>query len=302
MRVQGAFNLLFRSGLRKDFRDSYNKYEPEYPQYLNSGTMDGPEVEASIITGLKRLLERGDGEPVIYEDPKLGPKVVGIDKEFALGFMITRRTVEDDKYNKANQASKWLADATRMTYEYRSAALLDDAFTGATFLGIDGQSLCGTAHSLLNSDVTVANAPAAPVGFSITGINALLNLSQLLKNENGDPVKAIPDTIIYNPLQIDIAMKILSGELEPFTADNDMNTVKKRLGAGVKQVIKRHTIDTNDYFLIDSNLNDAWFMMRRPVEFDDEFDFDTDAAKYKATTRFLIWFVDWKGWWGANPT
>jgi hypothetical protein len=38
------------------------------------------------------------------------------------------------------------------------------------------------------------------------------------------------------------------------------------------------------------------------VEFDDTFDFNTDAALYKTTTRFLIWFVDFHGWCGAFPT
>lgn len=301
MITQGAFNLLFRPGLRKDFLDSYQMYEPEYTQYLKQGTMDGPEIEASIITGLKRLQERYDGEPVVYEDPVLGPKVVGVDKEFALGFMLTRKTVEDDKYKKANQASKWLGEATRLTYEYRSAALLDDAFTGSLFTGIDGLALCSTAHTLLNSTNTVANAVASPVGFSITGINALLNLTQLVRNENGDPIKVMPDTVIYNPLDIDVATKIFGGELEPFTANNDVNAVKRRLG-NVNQIVKRYTTDTNSYFLVDSRLNDAWFLMRRAAEFSDDFDFDTDAAKYKVTTRFLVWFVSWRGWFGSNPS
>src|SRR6267378_1986478 len=152
MKTQGAFNQLYRAGLRKDFRDEWKEMEPQYPGYLKVGTMDGPEIEATIITGMRILYERGDGEPIRYEDPKLGPKVVGVDKEFALGFMITRRTVEDDKYKKANQAAKWLAHAGRMTSEYRSAALLDDAAVGATFKGIDGLALCHTAHVLFGSN------------------------------------------------------------------------------------------------------------------------------------------------------
>jgi hypothetical protein len=54
--------------------------------------------------------------------------------------------------------------------------------------------------------------------------------------------------------------------------------------------------------MIDSKWNDAWFLTRRPVTFEDTFDFDTDAMKAKASTRFLIWFVDWRGWTGASPS
>ena len=301
MITQGDFNLLFRSGLRKDFRDSFALYEPEYTQYLKQSTMNGPEIEATIITGHKRLLERGDGESVVYEDPKLGPKVVGVDKEFALGFAITRRTVEDDKYNKANQASKWLAHAARMTFEYRSAALLDDAFSGSTFLGIDGLRLCHTAHTLINSATTVSNQVSPAVSFSVTGVNALMNIRENIKDENGDPIKTMSNAIIYNPNQKSLAIQIFGSDLEPFTADNQDNAIKKRLG-GVKHIVKRYTTSTTSYFLIDTNDNDAHFVVRRPVDFDDTFDFDTEAAKYKTTTRFLVWFVDWRAWAGSNAS
>jgi hypothetical protein len=77
MITQGAFNLLFRPGLRKDFRDTYQRFLPEYGKFLKTGKMDQPELSASIITGMSRMVERGDGEAITYEDPKMGPKVSG---------------------------------------------------------------------------------------------------------------------------------------------------------------------------------------------------------------------------------
>lgn len=301
MQVQGAFNHLFRAGLRRDFRDEWDLYEPEYPEFLKTSTMDGPEIEATVITGMPRLIERGDGAPVTYDDPRIGGKVVGVDKEFAIGFMITRRTVEDDKYRKANQAAKWLALAARRTSEYRSSALLDDAATGATFKGIDGLALLNSAHVLFNSSVTMANTPTQQVGFSVTGVNALLDLHALHKDWNGDPIKTMPDTIVFSPKYIGRAIQIFGTDKEPFTAENQDNSIKKRM-PGIKQVVSRYKVSTESYFLIDSRMNDAHYVTRRPLEFDDTFDFDTDAAKYKATTRFLVWFVDFHGITGATPS
>lgn len=265
--------------------------------------MDGPEIEATIITGLRRLLELGDGEPVTYEDPVIGPKVVGVDKEFALGFILTRKTVEDDKYNKAEQASKWLAHATQMTYEYRSGALLDDAFAGATFKGIDNLALCSTAHTVLNdpASATYANRPSTEVGFSVAGIDALHNLHELIVDHNGDPIVSKPDTVIYNPSQIKKARQIFESEKEPFTAGNEINATSRRL-PGIKHIVKRFVTGTTSYFLMDSNLNDAHFLLRRKSDFMSEDDFDTQAAKFRTSTRFLIWFVDPRGWTGANPS
>lgn len=303
MIVQGTFNLLFRPGLRADFRDEYDRYEPEYPGFLNVGSTSDSEQAATIMTGLSRLYERGDGEPVIYEDPKMGPKVIAVDKEFAAGFIITRRTVEDDKYSKANQAAKWLAHAGRMTKEYRAAALLDDAFTGTNFKGIDNLPLIHTAHTLLNSSSTVANRPAADVQLSVTGINSIFDLASQMKDENGDPIRMFPDTLVVGnaPGDLNTALAIWNSTLEPFTGDNTDNTIRRRMPKP-KMITSHFKSNPKSYFLIDSNYNDAHLLTRRAIEFDDTFDFDTDAAKYKATTRFLIWFVDWKGWFGANPS
>lgn len=303
MIVQGAFNLLFRPGLRNDFRDGYEQWEPEYPGFLKVGSTTQVEQRAAIMSGLTRLVERGDGEPVIYEDPKLGPQVVGVDKEFALGFQLTRRVVEDDQYGKANQASKWLGEAVRMTMEYRAAAILDDATTGTFFRTPDNKPICDTAHTLLNSSTTVANQPAASISFSEAGLNALMDLWTVLKNENGDPIKAWPDTLVIgtNPGDINTALAILNTNLQPFTADNTDNVTKRRL-SGLKLIVSHFKNDPKSYFLISSKLNTAELLTRRAPEFTDTHDFDTDAAKYKCTTRFLVWGGnDWRGFSGAFP-
>ncbi len=305
MNVQGAFNLLFRPGLRKDFLDEWQQYEPEYNQFLKESTTDMPEQSATIIAGLSRLYERQDGEGITYDTAKMGRKVMGIDKEFAGGFMLTRKTVEDDQYGKAKGLSKGLAHAAMMTKEYRSAALLDDAFAGATFKGIDNLSLCNTAHTLINSSATVSNALATPVGLSVAGVTAMFDLFQQMKDENGDPIKMFPNKLIIGNSAGDYhrSLQIFGTDKEPFTAENQDNAIKKRLPLTQKDIIVSHyKSSSKPWFMLDQKYNDAQFVTRRAVEFDDDFDFNTDAALYKATMRFLIWFVSWRGWCGSNAT
>ena len=304
MVVQGNFGPLFRGGLRKDFRDSYKSQPEEFSKYLKVGKMDGPEISAALLTGLTRFLERGDAEPITYEDPVMGPVVTGVDKEFALGFIISRRTVEDDLYGKANQSAKWLGRAAQLTKEYRGGGFLDDAFTGATYVGYDGQPLISTAHTFLNPTgaTTWSNRLAVEVGLSVTGVTAMFDLFQTMKDHNGDPIVSFPDTLIIgnNAGDYHRALQIFGGNLEPFTADNTENAIKKRM-PNPKIIISHYKTNLTSYFMVDSQLSDAHFLMRRDVEFDDTFDFDTDAAKYKGSMRFLIWFVDPRGWVGASP-
>ena len=306
MIVQGAFNLLFRPGLRENFLDTWEGWEPEHPMFLKGGTMDKPEMSATIMTGPSRLLERGDGEPITFEDAVIGPKVMGVDKEFALGFIISRRTVEDDQYGKANQSAKWLAHAAQMTQEYRAAAFLDDAFTGTYFKGIDGLSLCNSAHTLIGMNAgstTVANTPTSQVGLSMTGVTACQDLYGLMKDENGDPIKMWPDKLIIgnNAGDINRAWQIFNSQKEPFTTANQDNAIKHRMG-NITPEVSHYKTSTKSYFFIDSRYNDAWMLVRRPVEFDDTYDKIVDAAMYFCSTRFMIWFVSWRGWVGVNPT
>ncbi len=303
MQVTGAFNLLIRPGLRRDFRDNYDQYEQEFSKFLQVASTDMPEQSATIFTGLSRLFEIGEGEPITYDSPKIGPKVMAVDKEFGVGVAITKRNMEDDQYGKMRESSKWLAHAARMTDEYRSAALLDDAFTGTTFKGIDSLSLINAAHPFLNATGTQSNVAANPVGLSVSGITALLDLAMNTKDHNGDPIVVNLNKLLIGNSSRDFnrALQILGSAAEPFTAENQDNALKKRIG-GTEIIISRFKADKKPYFMFDSALNDTHFLRRRPVTMDDENDFNTGNALFKVTTRFLIWFVDWRGWVASNPT
>jgi hypothetical protein len=304
MNSQGDFSRLFRPGLRRDFRDEYEDFETEYDQFLKVGTIDGPEVRGTQIVGPNRLFLRGDGEPVIYEDFKMNTILTYVDQEFAGGFMITRKAVEDDKYGKANQGAKWLARAARLTYEYCGAAVLDDMFTGSTYKTFDGLSIVNSAHVPIgNTSATQANTPTTPVQISIAGISGLLDLWTQLKDENGDPIKEWPDLLVYgvNPGDENTVLAIYNSDLEPFTADHTDNVVRRRT-KNMKFVMSHFKASAKSYFLVNQKLNDAHLDIRRAVEFDDTFDFDTHVAKYQASTRFIRYVMDWRGWTGSNPS
>lgn len=306
MQVSGDFSPLLRPGLRRDFRDSYQEFPVEWTGFLRSESTRQVEQSAVIMAGLPRFIEMGENDSITYEDPKMSRKVIGIDKEFGLGFQVSRRTMENDQYNKANQAAKWLAYSARMTYEYRAASFLDDAATGTYFKGVDNLCLLHVAHTTIASSQTFANTPATQYGFGLTGLIALQDLAQKQINETGDPLPVSPDTLVIgNDAEIqNRALQIYHSEKEPFTNENQDNAVKMRLSmAGTKPpMISHYKASSKSYFLIDSRLNDAHLFVFRPVDFDDNFDFQTKAAQYSSTTRFGIWYVSPIGWYGTTPT
>ena len=301
MLVRGAFNHALRPGLRRDFRDEYQGFTEEFSRYLRSGTQDRAEVEAVAISGLPRMVTRGEVEPVTFLDPVMSAKVTYIDDEYALGFAVSKRMMEDDLYGKANQNAKWLGRSARLTQEYRAAALLDDAFAGSTFTGLTGETWCSTTHTLLNSAATWSNQVANNVQFGVTGVQAAFDLAEQQVDQQGDPIVGNFHRLVVNIADEDIAIKITAGEKEPFTADNDVNAIMKKR-PGLSYVVSHYKTQGTEWFLQDPELMDAWLLFRVKPEFEDEFDFKTKAALFTARQRINVYFFDQRGIIGSNPS
>lgn len=295
--------MLARPGLRKDFQDTYNLWEPIYSQYLRVGTHDSPEISATTITGPNRLVLSGEASPVVYQELKSGPKVMAVDKTYKGGFWLSKEAIMDDKYGKLNQGSKWLAEAARLTQEFASNALIDDAFTGTFFKGMDNLSLFSTAHTLINSNTTVPNRPTNPISLSVGGMTALQDLARKCKNENGDPIIITPDTVMIanDQAQLNKLYQILDSDLEPFTANNQDNPIKKSFKPK-KVITNPYMTNLYHYMIFDSARNDSHFLMREQVSQTDWYDEEVDASKIKARGRWIIWFYNWRAWYGTNPS
>lgn len=300
MIVRGAFNHLLRPGLRKDFRDEYQAYAEEYSRILRTGSQDRAEIEAVTMAGLPRMTRRGEAEPVSYIDPVLSDKFIFVDDEFALGFSVSKRTMEDDLYSKAKQNAKWLGRSARLTQEYRCADLLDDAFDGNLFTGLNGDSLIADDHFLLNAAGTWSNRVAGDPQLSVTGLQAMFELGEKLVDQNGDPVVSQIDTLVINIQDEWAAIHLTQSELEPYTADNQVNATRRKR-QNLSYIVSHYkSQDGRDWFGRDSNLHDAHFLFRVRPEFMDDFDFDTLQAKFIGRQRINVYFFDQRGWFGSN--
>jgi hypothetical protein len=300
MITRGAFNHLLRPGLRRDFRDSYQQHVEEYSQFLKVGTQDRAEVEAVALSGLPRMILRGEVEPVVFIDPAMSPKVTYVDDEYALGFEVSKRMMEDDLYRRANQNAKGLGRSSRLTQEYRAAELLDDAFTGNTFTGLLGEALISTSHTFVGTTGTWSNRLAADTQFGVTGLQAAFDLGEQTKDHTGDPIPLQLNRIILNIADEWAAIKILQSDKEPFTADNQVNAIIRRR-KNLDYVVSHYKIQGSDWFVQDSTLIDSHFLFRIRPQFWDDVDPKTLAALFMARQRVNIYFFDPRGWIGSNP-
>lgn len=302
MIVRGAIAPLLRPGLRRDFRDSYQQFPEEFSQFLRTGTQDRAEVEAVAQSALGRMARKSEVGQITYVDPKMSPKVTFVDEEWALGFMISKRAVEDDQYGKANQNSKWLGRAARLTQEYQGAGLLDDAFTGAVFTGMLGERLILSTHTLLNGSGTWSNEVSGNPQFGVTGMALALELAEAQVDHEGHPMPMMPSRLVIDRTDEQDAIKIIDGQWEPYTTDRNVNAIKRK-AKNLSYVLSHFKTANGKWFLQDPNLIDAHFLFRiRPQFGDDEDKGGTLAAKFYARQRINVYFFDPRGWVGSNAT
>lgn len=291
---------LLRAGLRKDFRDNYKGFAKEWPGFLKSGSMDGPEIQATTMSGLPRQARLGELEPFLILDPAIAPIVTYSDTIYGLGFAVSKEMLKDDKYGKARQSAKWLGRSVNLTQEYEAADLLDDAFAGNVFTGFNGEPLISATHTMVGGAGTWSNLVPGNPALTIAGLQAAFELGEATLDANGDPTPVRIDNLIIGPADEWAAIQLLQNPNEPFTANNNINALRKK-----KQLhyTVSHYMDNTDrkWFAVDNDMNDAHLLFRENPSFPDWYEEMVRAHYFASYQRFLVYFYDPRGWIGSNP-
>lgn len=304
--TRGTSQLLFREGLDTNMLEAYQEYPTLGPRIMKFGTTKQVEIQRTRITGPNRMFRSYEGEAPVLQRITVAPKFTAVDRTYQSGYGVTIEAREDDLYGKLNKGASHLGHAARMTQEYLVGAFVDDMFAGtAGYLGMDGLPLFSAVHPLMSSTILQSNLVANPVGLSIAGITAMLQLYRDMKDENGDPIISMPDTLIIpNRVGMEMdAIRIFQQTMELNTANNNDNPIKAVLGGKKVSILSfPYMTSTSAYFMVDSRLNDAHFLWRKGPTIRDWEDKPTQTQFVANRMRLLTYFYNWRGWVGANPT
>lgn len=302
MHVRGAFNHLLRPGVRNDFRDSYESFPEEYGMYLTVENLDRAEEERVAISGLGRMIEKTEIGQISYVDAVMSDKYTFVDDEFALGFMISRRLMEDDQYGRANQSARWLGRAARLTQEYLGGALLDDAFDGNIYTGLFGEELIANDHELLNGSGTWSNLISGNPSLAVTSYQAALELSEAQVDHQGDPMPIQLSRLLIDRTDEMMAIQLTANAQQPGTTDRNVNAALLKQRISDYKLLHYTTVD-GSWFMQDPSLIDMKFKFRvRPQMGDDQDGGGTLAAKFWARQRIMTYFFDQRGIIGSDGT
>lgn len=288
------FSHLLAPGLRKVFFDKFKTWDEEYSRIATVLTSKRAYEEELITTGLGRFEQKDEGNSITYDNPIQGDKQRYTHVSYALGFRVTREMWQDDLYGVMRKVSQELAMSARQTVEVEFAGLLDDAFSGSVYTGVDGKALCATDHPLLIGG-TYANEPSSQADLGIGSLRAASERMERTVSERGFPIQVgRGKLIVVSPTFQWIAQEIIrTRDGKPYTAENTMNAFNE---LDLSYTVNHFMSDDDMWFLLaPKEKHDIKFFWRQRPIFENSDDFDTKDAKFSGFMRFSFGWTDWRG-------
>lgn len=291
------------NALDPTFRAIFNETETEFQTMYDKifHVMDSNKAfeKDTALSGIGQLEETPELGAIPYEDATPGWDVTYVHRKFAKGRMVSQEMIDDEKFNMIAKLPRSLANAKMRTKEQAAADVFNYGFTAgggglATFTGGDSLALFSTAH--VNRDGTVTQSNKITTALNSTSLQAAITAMKTRRDSKNQIIGFQPDTLLV-PTSLEFtARAILESTQVLGSANNDINVLKGSLNL----VVWPYLTSSTAWFLLDSKAHELNFFNRKdegvkgPV-----YDFDNEAAKWKAVCRFSVGFSDWMGVYGS---
>ena len=296
------FGKLLEPGLRKLFYETFDEVPEQYSKIFKvHNSKKAREVDYGL-GAMPLWSEFGTainadltGEPVGAEDmPSVnyvtipaGLERVYVHKEFAQGFQVERKMVDDEQYGVINKMPKDLARAGRYKVEMDAASVLNKGFEGT---GYDQKPLFAKDHPLLKGGgATCSNLIEGEL--NVENLKKAIIAMRNFKDEAGKKVVYKADTLIVPPALEFKAIELLNSINQADSELNNVNSLKGKLKIVVLDFLESDTA----WFVMDSARHELNFFWRVRPEFKQAEDFDTLVAKYRGYMRYSYGYSDYRG-------
>lgn len=307
MLQSAQYGRLLEPGLRKIFIETYKELPEQYSQVFKIQDSN-KAIETDLRVGGFGLWDKKESAgSVVYQDPTGTQPLQYIHEEFASGFTVERKLIDDEQYNTIGKMSAALARAARATIETKAAEVLNGAFT---VNGFDGVPLISANHKRLDggtmSNVLAATDGAGAANGALSDRNLKAALIQMRRqvDDRGILIQTQPKILVVPPSLEYIAKTIIGGENISTAGTgsgmtNDKNVIQSRLRVVVLDYL---TNNNTQWFLIDPQVAELNFFWRKRLEFKNERDFNTMQQKYIGYMRFSVGYSDYRGIFGSLGT
>ena len=284
---------------RAIFNETETEFQTMYDKIFHVHNSNKAFEKDTALSGISQLEETPELGAIPYEDATPGWDVTYVHRKFAKGRMVSQEMIDDEKFNMISKLPRSLALAKMRTYEQAAADVFNYGFTAgggglATFTGGDSLALFSTSH--VNRAGTVTQSNKITTALSSTSLQAVITAMKTRRDSKNQIIGFQPDTLLVPSALEFTARTILETTQVVGSANNDINPIKGALNL----VVWPYLTSSTAWFVLDSKAHELNFFRRKdegvkgPV-----YDFDNEAAKWKAVCRFSVGFSDWMGVYGS---
>lgn len=293
----GSFAKALWPGINAWYGKAYGDYPVEYQKLFETSKSTKQFEEDVGISSFGLAVQKAEGAPITYDSERQSFITRYTHVVYALGFIITREIMEDDQYDVVGQRkAQGLARSLRQTKEIVGANVYNRAFT-AGFVGGDGVTLLNAAHPNFAGG-TQSNVLATAADLSEAALEqAAIDIAGWT-DDRGLLIAVRPKALIIPRQLMFEAKRILYTDGRVGTDNNDLNAIKT-MGLIPEVVTNHYLTDTDAWFIRTDVANGMKHFERRADSFDMDNEFDTENAKFKATSRYSFGWTDWRGLYGT---
>jgi len=287
----GDFAKLVWPGLNAIYGKAYNDWQEEWSQLFDKYSSNQNYEEDLSVTSFGLAAVKPEGQAIQYDSERQGFVTRYKHITYATGFIITREMIKDDLYGKVgDRGARGLARGMRQTKETVAANIFNRAFNSSYTWG-DGVEMCSDAHVNVAGG-TWSNELATAADLSEAALEqACIDIANFT-DDRGLKISVMPQSLVIpHSLQFE-AERILQSPLRVGKSDNDINALRS-MGKFPKGVVLNHYFtDTDAWFIKTDAMDGLKYFERESDTFDQDNDFDTDNAKFKAYARYSFGVSD----------
>lgn len=293
----GSFAKALWPGVNAWYGKAYAEYPEEYLKLFEKYSSTKTFEEDVGISSFGLAVQKPEGAPISYDSERQAFITRYQHVVWGLGFIITREMMEDDQYDIVGQRkAQGLAYSIRQTKEIVGANVYNRATTAA-YVGGDGVTMLNASHPNLKGGVQ-SNMLATAADLSEAALEqACIDIAGFT-NDAGLLIAVRPKSLVIPRQLMFEAKRILNTDGRVGTDNNDLNALKT-MGI-IPEVITNHYLtDTDAWFIRTDAPHGMKYFERRGDSFDMDNDWDTENAKFKATSRYSFGWTDWRGIFGS---
>ncbi len=297
----GNISRLLVEGVKNVFGQAYEAHDRQWDKLFNTEESSKAFEQDQQFEGFGLAPVKQEGAGVAYDSQQEGfsPKFQNL--TYAKGFIVTKEAMADNLYNLFDRRARALAFSMQQTKENVGANVYNRGFNSAFLMtGGDGKSLFATDHINGPSDsTTFSNELATPAALSEASLEELLIQINEATDPRGLRIALRGERLIVPPKLGFEAERILNSTLQNDTGNNAINAVRSTGMLPGGHMVNNYLTSDSAWFIKTNAPDGVKHFGRQGVEFDQDMDFGTSNARFKADERYSFGWSDPRGAYGS---